>query len=64
LRAAHRDNAVQSLVLRAVDRLPAYPGARPGDHAGLQSFVDALDPLVDGFAQAEVGRLPHDPVLT
>lgn len=64
LRATHRGNAVQSLVLLAVDRLPAYPGARPGDHAGLQSFVDALDPLVDGFAQAEAGRLPDDPVPT
>ncbi len=64
LRTAHRGNAVQSLVLLAVDRLPAYPGARPGDHAGLQSFVDALHPLVDGFAQAEAGRLPEDPVPT
>ncbi|WP_164701210.1 NAD(P)/FAD-dependent oxidoreductase [Modestobacter sp. KNN46-3] len=64
LRTTHRGNAVQSLVLLAVDRLPAYPGARPGDHAGLQSFVDALDPLVDGFAQAEAGRLPADPVPT
>ncbi|TFV59557.1 NAD(P)/FAD-dependent oxidoreductase [Geodermatophilus sp. DF01-2] len=64
LRAAHRGNAVQLLVLLAVDRLPAYPGARPGDHAGLQSFVDALGPLGDGFAQAEAGRLPDDPVPT
>jgi phytoene dehydrogenase-like protein len=64
LRATHRGNAVQSLVLLAVDRLPAYPGAQPGDHAGLQSFVDGLDPLVDGFAQAEAGRLPDDPLPT
>ncbi|OMQ14547.1 hypothetical protein A7K94_0215880 [Modestobacter sp. VKM Ac-2676] len=26
--------------------------------------LDALDPLVDGFAQAEAGRLPDDPVPT
>jgi phytoene dehydrogenase-like protein len=64
LGATHRGNAVQSLVLLAVDRLPPYPGARPGDHAGLQSFVDTLDPLVDGFAQAEAARLPDDPVPT
>jgi phytoene dehydrogenase-like protein len=64
LRAAHRGNAVQALVLLAVDRLPPYPGARPGDHAGLQSFVDGLGPLADGFAQAGAGRLPDDPVPT
>lgn len=62
LRAAHRGNAVQALVLLAVDRLPPYPGARPGDHAGLQSFVDGLGGLADGFAQAGAGRLPADPV--
>lgn len=64
LRVAHRGNAVQTLVLLAVDRQPPFPGARRGDHAGLQSFVDALDPLVDGFAQAEAGHLPADPVPT
>lgn len=64
LRATHRGNAVQLLVLLSVDRLPPYPGARPGDHAGLQSFVPGLDPLADGFAQAEARRLPDDPVPT
>jgi phytoene dehydrogenase-like protein len=64
LRAAHSGNAVQMLVLLAVDRLVPYPGARPGDHAGLQSFVEAVEPLADGFAQAEAGRLPADPVPT
>ncbi len=64
LRAAHRGNAVQALVLLAVDRLPAYPDARPGDHAGLQSFVDGLDALTDGFARAGAGLLPEDPVPT
>ena len=62
LRGAHRGNAVQMLVLLATTALPAYPGARPGDHAGLQSFVDAVPALADGFAQAEAGRLPDDPV--
>ena len=64
LRAAHRGNAVQMLVHLAVDRLPAYPHARPGDHAGLQSFVDSLDAMVAGFASAENRRLPGDPVPT
>lgn len=64
LRAAHLGNAVQTLALLAVDRLPPYPAARPGDHAGLQSFVDGLEPLVDGFAQAEAARLPAGPVPT
>jgi phytoene dehydrogenase-like protein len=62
LRAAHRGNAVQMLVLLATTALPAYPGARPGDWNGLQSYVDSLDDLADGFAQAEAGRLPRDPV--
>jgi phytoene dehydrogenase-like protein len=64
LRSAHQGNAVQTLVLLGVDRLPPYPGARPGDHAGLQSFVDDLGGLADGFAQAGAGRLPDDPVPT
>ncbi|SHG28259.1 phytoene desaturase family protein [Geodermatophilus nigrescens] len=64
LRAASRGNAVQALVLLAVDRLPAYPGARPGDHAGLQSFVDGLGALAGGFARAGAGLLPGDPVPT
>jgi phytoene dehydrogenase-like protein len=64
LRAAHRGNAVQMLVHLAVDRLPAYPNAQPGDHAGLQSFVDTLDTMVAGFAAAEDHRLPDDPIPT
>ncbi len=62
LAGAHRGNAVQMLVHLAVDRLPAYPGARPGDHSGLQSYVDDLGDLVSGFAAAEAHRLPPDPV--
>ena len=64
LRAAHRGNAVQMLVLLATTALPAYPGARRGDWNGLQSYVDTLDGLADGFAQAEAGHLPNDPVPT
>lgn len=64
LRAAHSGNAVQMLVLLATTQLPAYPGARPGDHTGLQSYVDTLDSLAAGFARAEARQLPHDPVPT
>ncbi|HEV2753215.1 MAG TPA: hypothetical protein VGV36_05190, partial [Solirubrobacteraceae bacterium] len=58
LRAAHRSNTVQALVLVGATRLPPYPGARAGDWNGLQSFVDSLAALQDGFVQAEAGRLP------
>ena len=64
LRAAHHGNAVQMLVLLATTALPAYPGARPGDHHGLQSYVDSLDGLAAGFAAAADRRLPEDPVPT
>ncbi len=64
LGAAHRGNAVQMLVLLATAALPAYPGARPGDHRGLQSYVDSVDALAAGFAQADAQRLPDDPVPT
>lgn len=64
LRAAHSGNAVQLLVLLATTGLPAYPKARPGDHHGLQSYVDSLDGLAAGFANAEAHRLPDDPVPT
>jgi phytoene dehydrogenase-like protein len=64
LRAAHSGNAVQMLVLLATTRLPAYGGARPGDDAGLQSYVDTLDSLSAGFARAEARQLPEDPVPT
>ncbi len=63
LQAAHRGNAVQLLVHLATDKLPPYPGARPGDWNGLQSHVDTLDELRRGFLSAEGRRLP-DPVST
>ncbi|HTJ75808.1 MAG TPA: NAD(P)/FAD-dependent oxidoreductase [Acidimicrobiales bacterium] len=59
--AARRGNVVQALVHVAVDRLPPYPNARPGDWNGLQSFVDRLDDLVRGWAAAEARQLP-DPL--
>jgi phytoene dehydrogenase-like protein len=62
LRSVTRGNAVQMLVHLATDALPAYPAARPGDWNGLQSYVDSVDALSDGFAQANAGRLPEDPV--
>jgi phytoene dehydrogenase-like protein len=64
LRATHRSNAVQMLVLLATTALPAYAQARRGDCNGLQSYVDTLDSLADGFAQAEAQRLPDDPIPT
>lgn len=63
LRATHTGNAVQMLVHLLVDRLPAYPGARPGDHNGLQSHVETVDQLRHGFLAAEARQLP-DPVPT
>lgn len=64
LRAAHRGNAVQALVLLATTALPGYPQGRPGDWNGLQSYVDCVDSLAAGFAQAGAQRLPDDPVPT
>jgi phytoene dehydrogenase-like protein len=64
LAATHRGNAVQLVVHVAIDRLPAYAGARAGDWNGLQSYVDSLDSLSEGFAAAEARRLPADPVPT
>ncbi|MGQ0576188.1 MAG: phytoene desaturase family protein [Pseudonocardia sp.] len=64
LRAAHHGNAVQMLVLLATTALPGYAGARSGDHHGLQSYVDSLDSLSAGFANAHARRLPPDPVPT
>jgi phytoene dehydrogenase-like protein len=64
LRTTHRSNAVQMLVLLATTDLPEYAGARSGDCNGLQSYVDTLDSLADGFAQAEARRLPDDPIPT
>jgi phytoene dehydrogenase-like protein len=64
LRAAPRGNAVQMLVHLATTALPAYTQGRPGDWNGLQSYVDSLDSLAAGFAQANAQRLPDDPVPT
>ncbi|MGI8683989.1 MAG: phytoene desaturase family protein, partial [Acidimicrobiales bacterium] len=61
LGAARRSNVVQAVVHVATDRLPAYPGGRPGDWNGLQSYVDRLDDLSSAWTQAEAGLLP-DPL--
>ncbi|MDQ6641034.1 MAG: NAD(P)/FAD-dependent oxidoreductase, partial [Actinomycetota bacterium] len=61
LAAAHRGNAVQLVVHLATDRLPPYPNARAGDWNGLQSHVDTLDQLRQGFHDAEAHRLPQPP---
>ena len=61
LAAARRGNVVQALVHVAVDRLPPYPDARPGDWNGLQSFVDRLDDLCQAWRASEAGLLP-DPL--
>ncbi len=61
LGAAHAANSVQALVHVATSALPPYTGARPGDHHGLQSFVDSLDGLRDAFAAADARRLPERP---
>ncbi len=61
LAAARRSNVVQAVVHVAAASLPAYPGARPGDWHGLQSYVDRLDDLTDAWDQAQARRLP-DPL--
>ena len=61
LASAHRGNAVQLVVHLSTDRLPPYPGARPGDWAGLQSHVDTVEQLRRGFLAAEDRRLPEEP---
>jgi phytoene dehydrogenase-like protein len=61
LAATHRSNSVQMVVHVAVDRLPAYTGALPGDHHGLQSYVDELGELNAAFRAAEDRRV-HLPV--
>lgn len=57
LAAAHASNTVQMVVHVAVDRLPPYVNARPGDHNGLQSLVDELDELQAAFRAAEDRRV-------
>ncbi|MFR9775892.1 phytoene desaturase family protein [Micromonospora sp. MS34] len=64
LSAARRGNAVQALVLLATTALPGYPRGRAGDWNGLQSYVDSVASLAGGFAQANAGHLPDDPVPT
>lgn len=64
LRSTHRSNSVQMLVHLATTSLPQYPNARPGDWNGLQSYVDTVESLSDGFAQAQAMRLPANPVPT
>ena len=61
LSAAHASNAVQAVVHVAVDRLPPYTDACPGDWNGLQSYIDTLDALRRSFAAADDRRL-HRPV--
>ncbi|MEO5679680.1 MAG: NAD(P)/FAD-dependent oxidoreductase [Acidimicrobiales bacterium] len=61
LAAARRSNVVQAVVHVATDRLPAYPGSRPGDWNGLQSYVDRLDDLTAAWHASEAGHLP-DPL--
>ena len=61
LAAAHRGNAVQLVVHLVTDRLPPYPGARPGDWNGLQSHVATVEQLRRGFLAAEAHRLPDPP---
>ncbi|MDP9384343.1 MAG: NAD(P)/FAD-dependent oxidoreductase [Actinomycetota bacterium] len=61
LRATHRSNSVQALVHVAVEGLPPYTGARPGDWNGLQSYVDGVDALSRSFAAADDRRLAPAP---
>jgi phytoene dehydrogenase-like protein len=61
LSAAHRGNAVQMVVHLATDRLPQYRGARDGDWNGLQSLVDTMEQMTQGFLRAEGQRLPDPP---
>ena len=57
LAATQRSNGVQMVVHIAVDRLPAYTGCEPGDHHGLQSYVDELGELTAAFRAAEDRRV-------
>ncbi len=61
LSAARMSNVVQALVHVATDRLPPYPNSIAADYHGLQSYVDTLEEMTQGFIQAEAGRLP-DPL--
>ncbi len=59
LAAARRSNVVQALVYVATNRLPPYPNATPDEYTGLQSYVDSLEQMRQGFIQAEAGLLPQ-----
>ena len=59
LAAARRGNVVQAVVHVGTTALPPYPGARPGDWNGLQSYVDRLDDLTDAWTHAAAGLLPE-----
>ncbi|GAC1401887.1 MAG: NAD(P)/FAD-dependent oxidoreductase [Ktedonobacteraceae bacterium] len=61
LAAARMSNVVQALVHVATDRLPPYPNSISDDYHGLQSYVDTLEEMTQGFIQAEAGHLP-DPL--
>jgi phytoene dehydrogenase-like protein len=61
LSAAHRSNPVQMVVHLATDRLPPYRGAREGDWNGLQSLVDTMEQMTQGFLRAEGQQLPDPP---
>lgn len=61
LAATRRGNVVQAVTHLATTGLPAHCGARPGDHDGLQSYVDRLDDLSAAWIRAEAGLLP-DPL--
>ena len=63
LAAAHASNAVQAVIHVATDRLPPYPNSNIADYYGLQSYVDTLATLSEGFRQAEAGLLPDRPPL-
>jgi len=61
LAAARRSNVVQAVIHLATTSLPAHAGARPGDHDGLQSYVDSLDDMSSAWVRADAGLLP-DPL--
>ena len=61
LEAVSRGNVVQALIHVATNRLPPYQDARAGDWNGLQSYVDSIDVLSNGWKMAEAKMLP-DPL--
>jgi phytoene dehydrogenase-like protein len=57
LAGVRRGNVVQGVLHVATTALPAYPGGRPEDHHGLQSFVGSLGALRTGWDSARAGQL-------